>query len=405
MRGRSNTVFSAGFFADDGLDFAFRGALGRAPSGASEVGELLATAARIGSRRRWTPEWTARAVSLQELGRARSQDGDDPGAAAAFLRAAGYWALALGGLTDGSDADAVLAAFRAHRACWESMIDCSGGHHERVSVPYEGATLPGYLLRPDATGHRRPTLVVTNGSDGALSGVWGEGAAAALARGWNAFVYDGPGQQSMLFERGVGFRPDWEAVLTPVVDALVAREDVDAERLTASAVSQGGYWLPRALASEHRFVAAVADPGVVDVSTAWTAHLPASMTAALDEGDRRAFERGMRWATLVPALRRTLRFRARPYVRDSWFDAFTEVRRYRLTPELAEGIRTPLMITDPQHEQFWPGQSARLAAMVPGSRLVSFTAAEGADGHCEPLGRQLAHERMFAFLDEHLARV
>ena len=29
------------------------------------------------------------------------------------------------------------------------------------------------------------------------------------------FVFDGPGQQSMLFERGVPFRYDWEAVLTP----------------------------------------------------------------------------------------------------------------------------------------------------------------------------------------------
>ncbi len=35
--------------------------------------------------------------------------------------------------------------------------------------------------------------------------------AAALERSWNAFVYDGPGQQSLLFERGVPFRPDWEA--------------------------------------------------------------------------------------------------------------------------------------------------------------------------------------------------
>ena len=35
------------------------------------------------------------------------------------------------------------------------------------------------------------------------------------------FAFDGPGQQSMLFERGVPFRYDWEAVLTPVIDTLV----------------------------------------------------------------------------------------------------------------------------------------------------------------------------------------
>ena len=68
-------------------------------------------------------------------------------------------------------------------------------------MPYDGATLPGYLLRPDDSGTPRPTLIMTNGSDGAISDMWGCGAAGALARGWNAFVYDGPGQQSMLFER------------------------------------------------------------------------------------------------------------------------------------------------------------------------------------------------------------
>ena len=32
--------------------------------------------------------------------------------------------------------------------------------------------MPGYLFRPSADGAARPTVVVTNGSDGALSGLW-----------------------------------------------------------------------------------------------------------------------------------------------------------------------------------------------------------------------------------------
>ena len=54
------------------------------------------------------------------------------------------------------------------------------------------------------------------------------------------FPVDGPGQQSMLFERQVPFRHDWEAVLTPVVDALSQRDDVDEGALLAYGVSQGG---------------------------------------------------------------------------------------------------------------------------------------------------------------------
>ena len=47
---------------------------------------------------------------------------------------------------------------------------------------FEDTTLPGWLLRPDDSGTARPTLVMTNGSDGSVSGLWGSGAAAALHR-------------------------------------------------------------------------------------------------------------------------------------------------------------------------------------------------------------------------------
>ena len=59
-----------------------------------------------------------------------------------------------------------------------------------------------------------------------------------------------------------------------MLDAMVARPDVDPVRVALIGISQTGYWVPRALAFEHRFVAAVADPGVVDVSTSWTKALP-----------------------------------------------------------------------------------------------------------------------------------
>jgi dienelactone hydrolase len=80
------------------------------------------------------------------------------------------------------------------------------------------------------------------------------------------------------------FRPDWEKVITPVVDYALSRGDVDPKRIAIQGISQGGYWVPRAVAFEKRIAAAIADPGVIDVSTAWTATLPKPMLQLLQPG-------------------------------------------------------------------------------------------------------------------------
>jgi hypothetical protein len=78
------------------------------------------------------------------------------------------------------------------------------------------------------------------------------------------------------------------------------------------------------------------------------------------------------------------------------------VCEYRLTSEQAGAIRTPLLITDPEGEQFWPGQSRRLAGLVADAEVVAFAAADGAGGHCEPLARLRVEQRMFDWLADRL---
>jgi hypothetical protein len=273
-----------------------------------------------------------------------------------------------------------------------------------MQVPYEDTTLPGYLLCPDPTGAARPTLVVTNGRDGSLPGLLEYGAAEALARGWNAFLFDGPGQQSMLFERGVPFRYDWEAVLTPVIDFLVARPDVDASALTGYGISQGGYWITRAVAFECRMVAAVPNPGVVDVSAGWTARLPQALLDLLDSGQKDAFNAAVAKAPASTNFEaaRTLAFRAKPYGKTNPFDLFTEVRKYQVR-DVAAQITTPMLILNPGSEQFYPGQPKQLFDLLPGKKeIIGFTSALGANFHCQPTGRQLTHTQMLDWLADHL---
>lgn len=395
-----------GFFADADFDYEARIVLGAAAAGLGDAGLVLATLDRItdGDPRSWFDAWTATAADLAARGAEAVRRGHPHTASWAFLAAAEYFAKALVFVDGMADQSVLLPTFREHRRCWEQVVDASQGRFVRMQVRYEDTTLPGYLLRPDATGAPRPTLVVTNGSDGSLPGLLGYGAAEALARGWNAFLFDGPGQQSMLFERGVPFRHDWEAVLTPVIDALVARSDVDASALTGYGISQGGYWITRAVAFERRLVAAVADPGVVDVSAGWTAHLPPALLELLDSDQKDEFNAVMAQAQAGadPKVARTLAFRSRPYGQTDPFDLFTEVRKYQVRG-VAGQITVPLLILDPDDEQFFPGQPRQLYDLLPGEKeIIEFTQAQGANFHCQPTGRQLTHTQMLDWLADHL---
>jgi dienelactone hydrolase len=392
-----------GLFEDSDFDYEARIMLGATACGVGDVGPVLATIDRItdGDAHSWFEAWTGLAADFAARGERALAAGNLDTAWWALVAASQYYGKAVVFIDGMTDQSVLLPTFRTHRACWDRAVDASNGCHVRVPVPYEGRELPGYLLRPDASGAARPTMVVTNGSDGTLPSLLSYGASEALARGWNAFLFDGPGQQSMLFEQQVPFRPDWEAVLTPVIDTLAARTDVDGQALVGYGISQGGYWITRALAFEHRLRAAVADPGVVDVSASWTAALPEPLLELLDAGRREEFDALVR-AHADPARARALAFRSKPYASDNLFDLLNEVRQYQVR-DVVEYITTPLLVLDPADEQFFPGQPRELFNLLPGTKqLMEFTQDLGANGHCQPTGRRLTHTAMLDYLADQL---
>ena len=62
-----------------------------------------------------------------------------------------------------------------------------------------------------------PTIMLNNGSDGPVTDMVKYGAAAAVERGWGTLTFDFPGQNATLHHQKLYFRPDWEAVTTPVM--------------------------------------------------------------------------------------------------------------------------------------------------------------------------------------------
>ena len=390
------------FFTDPVMNSMTRAMLGRVYTRAADTGETLTTVDRItdGDLASWAHEWEATADRVAAIGDDCARKGHRLSGRNALLRAATYYATCVVVADGCAEPDEVRSrTFAAYRRCWEGYLGLLDNPPVPLEIPYEDTTLPGWFFR--APGGYRPTLVMVNGADGAASYLWPGYGSEASERGYHVVLFDGPGQQRMLFERGIGFRPDFENVLSPVVDATLRLPGVDPRRLALYAVSQGGYWAPRALAFEHRFAAAVIDDGVVDVSEAWHAMLSPELEELLRRGDRAGFDAAVE--RLPANARRTFAWRAKPYDCGSFFDTFREAARYRITPELAARITTPVLIGDPDDEGYFAGQPQRLYDMIAGEKtLVRFTRAEGAAGHCEPMARALAAQRFFDYLDDRL---
>ncbi|CAL9631132.1 alpha/beta hydrolase family protein [Streptomyces sp. enrichment culture] len=391
------------FFTDARMNGMTRAMLGRVYTGAADTGETLTTVDRIadGDLESWAAEWEATADRVAAIGDDCVARGHRFSGRAALLRAATYYAACVL-VVDGCKEPEALRTrtFAAYRRCWEQYLGLLDNPPEPLDIPYDGGTMPGWFFAAPGEGVK-PTLVMVNGADGAASYLWPGYGSEATLRGYNVVIFDGPGQQRMLFERGVPFRPDWENVVTPVVDATLGLPGVDPERLALYAVSQGGYWAPRALAFEHRFAAAVIDDGVVKVAEAWHAMLSPELRELLDSGERDAFNAAIE--ALPPRVRWMFDWRANPYGRATYYDTFVEAARYEITAELAARITTPVLIADPDQEGYFAGQPKRLFDMIPGKKEhVRFTEAEGAAGHCEPMARSLAAQRFFDFLDDHV---
>lgn len=389
------------FSADPDFDYQIRCALGQS---AGDPGEILAAVApvRKGDHEAWYTAWWELGERALAEATTSADGGHRVSAGEAYLRASAYYAIAVNAVSSLADADLLAPTFAKQEQAWQGFIDCAPVQVDEVRIPYDGGDLPGWIFR--SANWAGATLVAVNGSDGSWASVWGSCVAAALKRGYNVLVFDGPGQQSELFGRGIHFRPDWENVLTPVYDFLISLDGTDPARIALYGISQGGYWVARALAFESRYAAAITDPGIVDVSTSWTGHLPASLRRLLDAGSFDKFDRemdlGMRFS---PETARTWRFRARPYGTTGYAETIAAVKQYTVA-DVAQRITTPLLILSPEGEEFWPGQSQQLAELTPGvSTVVCFTEAEGASGHCEPMARSLTAQRMFDWLDDTIA--
>ncbi len=393
-------------FNDAAFTFQCLWRFGLAATGGSDIGELLTITSQVKDfdKESWYEAWNNMAGTVLAKAEAFASQGHVRSAQQAYFRASNYFRAAAVYFFNNDPRG--YNAWKNGRDTFLKAAALSNGRIKPVRIPYEKTTLPGYLLTPDDSGKKRPTLLIQTGLDGTAEDLYFIIGAEAVQHGYNCLIFEGPGQGEVIYEQKLPFRHDWEKVVTPVVDFALTLPETDAKRVALLGYSMGGYLTPRALAHEKRISYGVVDSGVFSVFDGTMTKFDDSVKQAvkagqcsdkinqqvLEEMDKQAdlnqFINQMFWTFQV----------------ETPCELFEKLSRYTLKGQI-ENISTEMLVLNSSQDQVAASkeQCKIFYKALPGKKTYhEFDASQGCQFHCQ-LGAPMASgEAILNWLDTRL---
>ncbi len=413
--------------------------LGAAGSNTAEVGEVLTTFDNINAKTgnpanlsqsdfdAYVDEFAATSMRLAALAQTAWTAGQTVTAKYQHLRASNYMAQALFFVLGTSQPSREEQLFDIVDQQWQAVLAATAPNPVRFTVRAGPYTLPVYFLRPDDSGTPRPTLIISNGSDGQNVESMQFGVVAGLERGYNVALFEGPGQMSLLFRQKIPFTPDWDQVVGPVVQALAHRSDVLKDRIGLVGLSFAGMLCARAAARTPGLRAVVLEPAAIDMAQLWAD--PKDLAAVKEvqgapESLRTKVQKEVQgyfmeaWPHFPPETRFVIHKRMEIFTSQAledaragrppsqYFDLLEAILRFDFTADY-KAITIPTLLTSNVADEFFGNQSSEafgLLQNVPTAdkELIVFTPAEGAQMHDQPMAPQFSQEAIFGWIDQYL---
>ena len=381
--------------------------LGYTPYGGGDYGDVAAVAAAVGDGddTAFYDAWVAAGDRWGADAAAAESAGHRGSASDLYLRASAAYASAYHPIYGTPVDPRLLEAYRRQVAAFDDGMRLRTVPVRAVDIPFEGARMRSYLLPAEGREHEvRPLIIMVNGYDATVTDVYFAMGVAAIRRGYHVLIFDGPGQGGMLYEQGVPLRPDWETVVTAVIDYAVTLPLVDAGRIAVSGWSLGGYLAPRAASGDPRIAACIADPGQWDLAEAQQGFARRFGATPEQAAHPEQLDDDV-LAKMMDVIRQNRAMRWSIEQRGFWANGVTDLRgliartmQFTLRDRVGQ-IRCPVLLTRAENDPL-AAAVGDFAAALPNATVIDFTAAEGAGSHCEMMNRSLVNRRALDWLDD-----
>ncbi|CAI6311830.1 unnamed protein product [Periconia digitata] len=397
--------------SDEFFDFEVLRLLSSVRYGGADVGEILKTAALLkpGDFESYHDAFKNTALRINKQADAINTDKNPISARDSYFRVSTYYRAAEFFIHGQPNDPRIRPLWDQQMTCFNKAIALLPQPGERLLLKGSDFDIPAifYPAAQGATTTPKPTIILGNGFDGSQEELLHAFGFAALERGYNVMTYEGPGQPTVRQRQGLGFIHDWERVVSPVVDHLFARPEVDSKRVALFGLSMGGYLSVRAAAFEPRIAATIAVDGVDDVSAAFCHMLPPAAKVLYEAGENdqvnKFVEELFASGKAPTALRWGVEHGIYSFAAESPTDFLNRTKLMTLAG-ITDKIKRPVLICEASNDRFFEGQPARVKESLGDlGTYVILTDEDAASLHCHVGAFTFANQNVFDRLEDALS--
>lgn len=373
--------------------------LGKSYVQCADIGECFVTLAKIKDEdfESWYHAWFNLAEGVELLAIKSLDAKHQLTSALTFLRASEYYRASEFFLRANLEDPRIIPCFDKIRDCFEHALKGLHPSAKKISIPYDNQTLDGYLFNSKQPA--KATLILPGGYDSTVEESYTL-VPSALQHNYNILIFDAPGQGHVLRRKKLYMRPDFEHVLSQVLDWMDDLADLSSHNYVLIGRSFGGYLAPRAACEEKRLAALICDPGQMDIGGSLNKLLPPALMELFVAG--RAEEINHHFYHLF-AQNKMKEFyflsRMNTHGIATPFEYLQEMLRYTFIDRV-DKIRCPTLICDNPSDKISNRGNTLYDALQCEKSYARFEALMGAGMHCEADAYGQFQRVIFDWLDE-----